>query len=150
VFVLYFVGARQGFRNWRIALPSRKKTVSEETRLEWIRLLSLGWTRADIARRYGKTRQFVSRVVGPQPPQPEKKEKIIYVSVDAWDKAVEIAEERNLRLRSGENAGQGSVGALVEQIGRGKLVVRKPQRGTNDGTDTDPTRRTKDQGHAND
>lgn len=113
-------------------MPSRKKTVSEEMRQEWLHLISRGWTRADIGRRYGQTRQFVSRIVGPTKPQPERKEKIIYVSEDAWGRAVEIAESRNLRLRSGENAGQGSVGALVEQIGRGKLIVRKPERGKDD------------------
>jgi hypothetical protein len=113
-------------------LPSRQKTVPEKTRKLWIYLISQGWTRADIARRYGQTRQFVARVVGPMPPEPERKEKIIYVSQEAWQAVVEIAESRNLRLRSGENAGQGSVGALVEQIGRGKLIVRNPQRGKDD------------------
>jgi hypothetical protein len=95
----------------------------------------MGWTRSDIARRFGETRQFVSSVMGPQAPQPKRRERVIYVSEEAWGDAIRVAEENNLRLLSGENAGMGSVGALVEQIGRGNLIVRQ-ERGIDDGPDT--------------
>lgn len=83
----------------------------------------MGYTRADIARKYGRSRQYVASVVGGVEGKRKRKEKTVYVEDRAWARAQKIAAKLGFRIRTGDNAGQGSVAMMIENIGNGHLDI---------------------------
>jgi hypothetical protein len=86
------------------------------------------WTRAQNAREFKVSRQRVTKILGKLPreardyPRPMHN---IYADNEPFMAARDVARSLGYRLKTGENAGEGSVGLMVEAIGKGELVVRK-------------------------
>lgn len=104
-------------------MATKKYPISPETVTKWREMIEMGYTRADIARKYGKSRQYISSMVGPVDHSVTRDEKTVYVEKGAWAKAQSVAAKLGFRIRTGENAGQGSVAMMIENIGNGYLAV---------------------------
>lgn len=104
-------------------MATRKAILTPGERTHWRQMIAMGYTRADIARKYGRSRQYVSSVVGGVEGKQKRKEKTVYVEDSAWRRAQKIAAKLGFRIRTGDNAGQGSVAMMIENIGNGHLAV---------------------------
>jgi len=109
-------------------MPIERKIEDPNVERTWLGLIDQGWTRSAIARKYGVSRQRVSQIIGYVPKSVGNKEqRVIYVTPGLWEKAMEIAAAHKLFLKSGDTAGQGSVGQLIDHIAEGKLIVSRPE-----------------------
>jgi hypothetical protein len=106
-----------------IALATRRAVTTPEEKLHWQQLIAMGYTRADIARKYGRSRQYVAKVVGGVEQREKRKERAVYVEDRAWSNAQKLAAKMGFRIRTGDNAGKGSVAMMIENIGNGNLKV---------------------------
>jgi predicted DNA-binding protein (UPF0251 family) len=105
--------------------PANKEPeeVSRERLEKWRGLELEGVSRTEIARRYGVSRQLVCQKLGKIEGRGLRKETHVYVIPEAFEKVAKMAAERGLRHNGGDNAGQGSVGKLIESIASGRIEL---------------------------
>jgi hypothetical protein len=106
-------------------LSPKSIAVDAETARKWRKMIAMGHTRADIARMYGKSRQYVTSVVGPIDHSVKRDDRTVYIDPDAWERVKSIAAGFGFRIRTGENAGHGSIAMMLENIANGNLIVNK-------------------------
>jgi hypothetical protein len=82
--------------------------------------------RREMSRRTGVSRYLITRYLGKKPPKesgPRRPEHHLYAYNKPFQKAAAIAKRHGYLLGAGDNAGQGSVGRLIEAIGDGEVRV---------------------------
>lgn len=87
-----------------------------------------GVPRREMERRTGVSHYRIARYLGRKPKRdkaPRRPEHHLYAYDEPFHKAAVIAKRHGYLLGSGDNAGQGSVGRLIEAIGDGEVVVVK-------------------------
>jgi len=85
-----------------------------------------GVPRREMSRRTGVSLRRIMLVLGKKPPRQLGNPRPVwnvYCHTKPWLKAVTIAKSLGYRTTAGPTAGVGSVGAMVEAIGNGELVV---------------------------
>jgi hypothetical protein len=100
--------------------------LQDSRRESMLELISRGWSRSQIAKQYGISRQRVAQIVGLAPNRGKRQEIHVYALPEAFKEVANIALEKGLRHQAGGTAGGGSVGRLIEQIAEGKLVIAEP------------------------
>lgn len=88
----------------------------------------VGIPRREMSRRTGISLYRVIKFLGRKPRkerEPVRPDHHIYAHHKPFREAARIAENFGYRLTAGDNAGKGSVGALIEGIGNGEVVVMR-------------------------
>lgn len=102
-------------------------------RPRWQAMEEAGMTRAEIARQNNVSRELVRKVLGNkvtrrQVGPTQRPSQHFYCHHKQYKAVADIAHSKGYYLASGENAGKGSVGLLIEAIGDGAEVVLNRQR----------------------
>lgn len=85
-----------------------------------------GIPRREMSRRTGVSLYHIINFLGKKPKRPRgdtRPDHHIYAHHEPFRRAAKIAESLGYRLTAGDNAGKGSVGALIEGIGKGEVHV---------------------------
>lgn len=87
-----------------------------------------GVPRRDIAAALDVSEILIAHTLGPSPHRLGRSRQQVqfYMFRDHLPRVQDIAASFGLFLESGYNAGKGSVGKLLEELGKGTLIVRKP------------------------